>query len=345
MAAERALGASVHLLWAAEKHLRAMQIEEALPLFDEAENAGCHPDACNAGRWTCHMLLGHYERAWQQSDAITARGNPDPHRFWDGQPLEGRRVLIRCLHGLGDSLQFIRYAPLLRTKTAHLAIEAQPSLRALFEANDLADEVFTWGDPEPPWEAQVEVVELPRIFRTTLSSIPACVPYLSAGPAPARDAHNQSRPLRVGLVWSASSYNPARSLPAHIIAELFATEGVQFFSLQAGAEAHRLDPWKRQVPSLFHETHSALDTAKIVTSLDLVITVDTMMAHLAGALCCPVWTLLPYECDWRWMLGRSDTPWYPTMRLIRQQEPANWRTVIEEVKRMLRQLAASRRKS
>ncbi len=327
------------IVWAAEERLRAMQVSEALRLFDEAERGACDPDACAAGRWTCHMLQGDFERAWQESDAITSRGNPDPNRFWNGRALDGQRVLIRCLHGLGDSLQFIRYAPVLRERTAYLAIEAQPSLRALFEASNLADAVLTWGDPEPTWEAQVEVVELPRIFRTTLQTIPDRVPYLGAALSFTDGSNGGPHRLRAGVVWSSSIYNPARSIPVQTMAELFAIPNVDFFSLQAGVEGREMEPWQASVPSLYRERHSVLDTARIVQSLDLVITVDTMMAHLAGALGSPVWTLLPYECDWRWMLNRSDTPWYPTMHLFRQPEPGNWRAVIDDVKRRLMQVA------
>src|SRR5579875_3153211 len=153
-----------------------MQLAETLRLIDEAEAANHDPDECASGRWVCYMLRGEFELAWRESDAIAARGKPDPHRFWDGSSLHGRDVLIRCLHGLGDTLQFIRYAPLLRKQTRSLTIEAQPTLKPLLELCPLADRVITWGDPEPRWDKQIEVIELPRIFRTTLETIPRNVP-------------------------------------------------------------------------------------------------------------------------------------------------------------------------
>ncbi len=323
------------LFEAADQHLRSMQVPEALRSFDLAEQANCDADSCAAGRWICHMLSGNYEQAWLESDRITSRGNPDPYRFWDGRPVDGRRVLVRCIHGLGDTIQFIRYASLIRHRALTLTIEAQPALRSLLAASSLADHVITWGDAEPEWDQQIEVVELPRVFRTTLESIPTDIPYLHV-PAPAPSSPNSaSGPLRIGIVWASGPYNPARSLRLADLAALFENPRVSFFSLQAGDERAELASWAGQVTSLYDESGCVLAAAKTLLTLDLVITVDTMMAHLAGAMGRPVWTLLPFECDWRWMLNRADSPWYPTMRLFRQPRPGDWATVIQEVRRAL----------
>jgi hypothetical protein len=162
----------------AEMELKGMRPAAAIRAFERAERSGCDADLCSAGRWTCHMLLGQFESAWQESDRIAARGRPDPNRFWDGLPVDGRSVLVRCLHGLGDTLQFVRYAPLIRLRARRLIIQAQPPLKALLEEAQIADEVITWDEPEPYWNQQIEIVELPRIFRTTLASVPDSVPYL-----------------------------------------------------------------------------------------------------------------------------------------------------------------------
>ena len=314
----------------AQTCLELRQTREACQLFSAAENLGYHPDACAAGRWTCHMLRGEFESAWCESDEIARRGNPDPHRFWDGQPLQGKRVLLRCLHGLGDTLQFIRYAPAIRERASRLTVEAQPALKRLIVTSDLADEVITWGEPEPRWDQQIEIMELPRIFRTTLRSIPNDVPYLKlrqAGLDPAR----RGRTLRVGLVWYSSAYNRARSLPFKALEPLLSIGGVEFFSFQAGeARAHVRD-CGYEILNLCNED-DLLATAQGVIEMDLVITVDTMMAHLAGALGRKVWTLLPFEGDWRWMLERSDSPWYPTMRLFRQPTPGDWATAVSRIR-------------
>ncbi len=317
-----------------------MRVADALSWFNRAEQADYDADSCAGGRWTCHMLSGNFELAWRESDAITRRANPDPFRFWDGRSLAGRGVLLRCLHGLGDTIQFIRYAPLIREQARTLAIEAQPTLKLLLRESGVADHVFTWGEPEPYWDQQIEIVELPRIFRTTLQSIPNMVPYLNVSAPESIRSYDANRSLRVGLVWAASTYNPARSIPIEHFATLFGTPGVRFFSLQAGIERAQIEPWSAQVPSLCEELPSVFETARTLKTLDLLITVDTMVAHLAGALAIPVWTLLPFACDWRWMLEREDSPWYPTMRLFRQPSPGDWGRVFERVRRELQALAA-----
>lgn len=314
------------------RYADAMQITEACQCFQLAEEAGFDADHCAARRWTCHMLLGNFESAWAESDAISRRGNPDPHRFWDGQPFDGRHVLIRCLHGLGDTLQYIRYAPLIRQRATSLTVEAPPLLRTLLAQANIADRVITWGDKEPFWDQQVEIVELPLIFRTTIDSIPAAVPYLYVPSGNVDSSLSEKRRLRVGLVWASSAFNPARSLPLAQLATLFAIPEVSFFSFQAGDERAQLRHWSDHVGNRYTEGQSVLETAMGMKTMDLVITVDTMTAHLAGAMGLDVWTLLPYACDWRWMLRRTDSPWYPTMRLFRQPGPGAWEPVVQDVR-------------
>jgi hypothetical protein len=323
----------------AESKLRSRKIPEALSLFNAAARASSDPDLCAAGRWQCYMLLGDFERAWCESDEISSRGNADPNRFWDGRPLNGNRILIRCLHGLGDTLQFIRYAPLVRAIAHSVTIEAQPKLKALLAQSDLADNVITWSEAEPQWDQQVEIMELPRIFRTTVETIPRHVPYIHARALRADLRNNVPRFLRVGVAWTSSTFNPARSISIEQISPIFAIRGIAFFGLQSGPEHAELSPWSSLVHDLHDLVSSIQDTARVLKSLDLVITVDTMTAHLAGALAVPVWTLLPYECDWRWMLQRDDSPWYPTMRLFRQPEPGNWSAVVYQVGQALTALA------
>jgi len=318
------------LIERAENELRDMRVPEALQLFDDAERASSNLDACAAGRWQCHMLLGDFERAWCESDLISSRGHPDPNRFWDGRPLDGNRVLIRCLHGLGDTIQFVRYAPLVRAVARSVIIEAQPKLKTLLAESGLADEVITWSEPEPPCDQQVEVIELPRIFRTTLDTVPHHVPYLHARALSADVLASHPTFLRVGIAWNSSTFNTARSIAMGEIAPLFRVPGAAFFGLQAGPEHTELSPWP-SVTDLYDRVSTLHQTARVLKSLHLVITVDTMTAHLAGALAVPVWTMLPHQCDWRWMLHRTDSPWYPAMRLFRQPEPGNWSAVVHQV--------------
>ncbi|MBV8572669.1 MAG: hypothetical protein JO319_18770 [Acidobacteriaceae bacterium] len=321
-----------HHFVVAEQLLGERRIEEALAEFDFAEREGHDPDVCSAGRWTCMMLTGRFEAAWRESDLIAKRGKPDPHSFWDGQPCYGRRVLIRCLHGLGDTIQFVRYASLLRGIAASVSIEAQPLLKELLGLSGLADHVFTWNEPEPAWDQQIEIIELPRVFRTTLGSIPARVPYLFApgGPGCAADSG-----FRVGLVWCSSAYDPARNIPLELAGQLCSLAEVQFHSLQADPGRAGLQRCVLPIQDVYDPSGSVMAAARSLQKMDLLITVDTMMAHLAGALARPVWTLLPYQADWRWMLDRDDSPWYPTMRLFRQTSSGDWQGVIDRVRNEL----------
>ena len=326
---------SLSLFLHAENELRAQRVHEALALFHEAERNECDPDVCSAGRWECYMRLGDFERAWRESDAIAQRGKPDPNRFWHGRPLCGARVLVRCLHGLGDTIQFVRYVPLLRQIARSVVIESQPTLKTLLAESGLADHVMTWTEPEPKWDQQVEIMELPRIFRTTLETIPRFVPYIHVADGIGKSLR-ASGSLRIGIAWQSSRFNPARSVPIEQFAKIFSVPGISFFGLQPGPEHEDLQPWAGRVSDMHQHLATIRETAQLISGLDLVITVDTMMAHLAGALAVPVWTLLPFECDWRWMLEREDSPWYPTMRLFRQPEPGDWNLVIERIRKELR---------
>ena len=287
------------------------------------------------------MLAGDFEQAWRESDSIQARGEPDPNRFWDGGPLREKRIIIRCLHGLGDTIQFIRYVPLLRRFAAAVTVEAQPKLKTLVSQSEIADRVITWGESEPAWDKQIEVIELPRIFRTTLATIPRSTPYLAC--AETKEALlSRSQGLRVGIAWKASTFDVSRSVPIERMATLFTVAGCSFYGLQCGPEHTELAPWLPRVSDLHTRIATIHETAQVLRSLDLVISVDTMTAHLAGALAIPVWTLLPYECDWRWMVEREDSPWYPTMRLFRQSAGRDWRPVIARVRKELARLAGQR---
>ncbi len=288
------------------------------------------------------MLLGDFEAAWKESDAIACRGNPDPNRFWNGKSFTGQRVLIRCLHGLGDTIQFLRYAPLIRREARSLTIEVQPRLKPLIECSGLAENVITWGEPEPEWDQQVEVMELPHIFRTTIESIPAAVPYLRLPLAPRME---KAGLFRVALVWASSRFNAARSIPLEILSRICDGSNLEFYSFQGDPECEELAGCPVRIHDWDEQTNSVLGAARSLGEMDLLITADTMMAHLAGALGRRVWTLLPYEADWRWMLNRSDSPWYPTMRLFRQTEPGNWEPVAEKVRSALRRIQLRRRRT
>ena len=316
------------------------KIHAALECFDAAQSAGHALRECAAARWQCWMLLGDFERAWRESDSIESSDYRDANRFWDGRPWSGRRLMLRCLHGLGDTIQFIRYAPLLKQTCRSLTVQTHPELVTLLECVPAIDHVCTWGagyfENHSDWDTQMEVTELPRAFRTTLKTIPATAPYIHLSRERIHwgaTCLSWSDTLRVGIAWQASAWNPARSIPFADLEPLFTGGGCAFYSLQKdGGEA--MDGGSA-LSDLRPHISDVCDTASLLLNLDLIVTVDTMVAHLAGALNRPVWILLPAVADWRWMLDRSDTPWYPSARIFRQRTAGYWGEVVEEVRAAL----------
>jgi hypothetical protein len=281
-----------------------------------------------ARRWTRWMLLGDFESAWRESDLIDSTGYKDPHKFWNGKSWAGKRVMLRCLHGLGDAIQFIRYAPLLKQTCQSLTVQCHPELVTLMRQVPGVDRAVTWGEGEQDWEIQLEVTELPRVFQTSVSNIPSAVPYIVLSDQQLRWGEGllgQRHSCRVGLVWQASAWNPKRSIPPSHLMPLLSNGRCEFYIVQKGADS------SLPARDIQQYANDVADTAASMAQLDLIITVDTMTAHLAGALGIPVWILLPVRADWRWMLNRADSPWYPTATLFRQKKEGDWKGVITQV--------------
>jgi hypothetical protein len=290
-----------------------------------------------AAAWLDHMRHGDFDAAWRVSEIILASRQgapPDPSTprhlqyVWTGAPLKDRRVLVRCYHGLGDTIQFVRYAPKLRAIAQRVIVWAQPSLMPLLRTADGIDELLPLHDGEPnvDYDVDVEVMELPFIFRTRVDAVPAAIPYLHA---PASPPCTQQRPA-IGLVWAAGDWAPERSMRFADVRPLLEVPAA-WHILQVGPALDELPvgPWLRP------DTATIEATAAVMRNLDLVITVDSMPAHLAGAIGVPVWTMIPVQGDWRWMRDRDESPWYPTMRLFRQRDADDWRSVIARVVREL----------
>jgi hypothetical protein len=296
--------------------------------------------------WMQCMRQGDFEGAWRISDALLREhaGVSCAHwprhcqYVWNGTPLAGERVLIRCYHGLGDTVQFIRYAPLVKAIAREVIVWAQPALIPLLRGVAGIDLLLPLHDGRPAigYDVDVEVMELPHIFRSTLATLPADVPYLRVPPA----SLPRTRALRVGLVWCAGDWDDRRSVPVRALAPLLACPGVEFHLLQRGRARHDLPPGPGRRDS---GRDSPLEAAAVIRAMDVVITVDSFPAHLAGALGIPTWTLLHSEPDWRWLNERSDSPWYPTMRLFRQPRAGDWAPVIAHVAAKLTALAEARR--
>ena len=291
------------------------------------------------------MRRGEFSAAWRVSDSLLRRYlaalHSDKHLprhqqvIWNGASLQDKRVLVRCYHGLGDTIQFIRYAPILKTVAAQVTVWAHPTLLTLLSTACGIDRLLPLhdGTPDCEYDADVEVMELPYVFRTTLETIPAGVPYFHV------DAADIDDKIKVGLVWRGGDWDPRRDVPVSLMTRLVDVDGISFYVLQQdanGSEQH--DRFRMILP----KNGDALSTARIMRALDLVISVDSMPAHLAGSLGIPTWILLQKDADWRWMNDRSDSPWYPTMRLFRQRCAGDWEPVIAEIGVQLRKLAALR---
>jgi hypothetical protein len=296
-------------------------------------------------QWLRAMRRGDFERAWSLSDRVrAARGNRPTHHLprheqsiWDGTPLARNRVLVRCYHGLGDTIQFARYLPLLKPSVRQLIVWAQPALLDLLRTMPSIDLLLPLHDgaPEADYDVDVEIMELPYIFRTIQETIPREIPYLDV---PAAPLPKDSR-LRVGVAWRAGDWNEHRSLDSAELEPLLSRSDLAIHSLQRD-----LRPAERRAPIMLDPLRlTVYGTAQLMRSLDLVISIDSMPAHLAGALGVPTWTLLPHEADWRWMEERDDSPWYPTMRLFRQERPGDWSAVIRRFARELDGIARASR--
>ena len=267
---------------------------------------------------------------------------------WQGEVLSGKSLIIGFEAGHGDMIQFCRYAALLKAQGAvRIAVVCHPALKTLFATLHGVDEVFSLHDevPKSAWDFWTPPLSLPHFCGTRSDSIPACIPYLAAEPAKVAKWRAQlpASGLRVGLAWKGNprfENDTDRSLPSlDVLAPLAAVAGVNFVSLQKGPgekEAH-CPPAGLSVLALGERIEDFADTAAIIANLDLVISVDTAIAHLAGALGIPCWVLLPdYQTDWRWLTGRSDSPWYPSLRLFRQPAAGGWESVVADVTEELR---------
>jgi len=324
-------------------------LAEAARCFERARELEPHyPDALYR-LGTLHLLQGNFQLGWKEYENRwgTAYGVRHNRRFrqklWQGEPLQGSRILLHAEQGLGDTLQFIRYVPLVAAQGAKIILEVQPRLHRLLAQTPGTEEVVRCGEALPGFDWQCPLLSLPMIFGTGLDTVPAQIPYIFADPvqAAAWKQRLRGKPLRIGLAWGGNPRYPhdlRRSIPLKALAPLTNLGGATFYSLQMGPPARQITQ-VRPAPrllDLLHGQRDFADTAAIVANLDLVISIDTSVAHLAGAMGKPVWVLLHKSADWRWLLDREDSPWYPTARLFRQTTLGDWQGVMARVEEELR---------
>lgn len=293
-----------------------------------------------------------YEARWRQSRA-RERLRDFGRSQWRGEPIEGRTILIHTEQGFGDTMQFVRYAPLVAARGARVILECQPALARLMVGVAGVEQVIPRGQPLPEFDLHVPTMSLPLAFATTLESIPATVPYI-APPAAAGgqwiDVPELFPGRRVGLVWAGDARHydvecnmtdRRRSVSLDAYAPLFAIHGPRFFSLQIGPASAQASS-RPELVDLTARIKDFADTAGLVAQLDLVVTVDTSVAHLAGAMGKPVWVLSRLDNCWRWLTGRNDSPWYPTLRLYRQTAPGDWAPALARLTEDLARWAAAK---
>jgi hypothetical protein len=338
-------------------HFNAGRITEAIHAHEHL--LAIRPQDADAHMFTaiCYLLLGEFQRGWPEYEwrfktrfmAAPPCAKPD----WKGEGLQNKIILVEAEQGHGDSIQFVRYLRFLKTKGAKVILGCQPALYRLMTKCAAADLVLRQGDLAPAFDVVIPLLSLPGIFKMTLETLPADIPYLQAPSDSGMQAiaaiNRYPGILRVGLVWAGGAHNlndHLRSLKLDQFSDLFGIAGTKLFSLQKGDAATQLESIPPGIiTDLAPHLEDFADTAAAIQELDLVISVDTAVAHLAGALGKPVWTLLPFVPDWRWMLNREDSPWYPTMRLFRQSAPGDWASVIRRVSEELKALVRDKYKT
>ena len=273
---------------------------------------------------------------------------------WDGGPLADRTIYIYPEQGLGDTIQFVRFLPLVRDRGATVLFTCPPEFEPLLGQCQGIDQFISDGSPIPPFDVQAPLMSLPWLLGITLQSIPADVPYLTIDPKAGGSWRDQIRNVegfKIGIVWQGDFRNPkdrSRSIPQAEFLPLARIPGVRLVSLQNGPGADQLQTIQnphdvlRPSPELEPEASSLIETAAVIQGLDLVISIDSGIAHLAGGLGIPVWVALSTIGDWRWLTDREDSPWYPTVRLFRQKAPGNWGEVFQKMKDELEKLAVDK---
>ncbi len=311
-----------------------------------------HPDYAPAhlGLAFAHLAQGNYADGWKEHAwNITQQGkdSPELRAYIANGTIAGKRILLTYEGGLGDTLNFIRYAQRIKEMGAHVTVVVQAPLIPILSRCHYIDTLVTNIDPIPGYHAKATLMSLAAFFEDDERTIPQNIPYIF--PDPERLAYWQEQlkndtNFKIGICWQPDTHNDVsrlpiarRGIPLSHFYSLASTPGITLYSLQKKEGLDQLNALPENVTikafgQEFDETHgSFMDTAALMHSLDLIISTDTATAHLAGAMGRPTWLLLPFNADWRWLAGRSDTPWYPTMRIFQQEKPFNWESIIKKL--------------
>ncbi len=302
------------------------------------------------------LLMGKFGEGWLKYESrryvtrFAFRSFPQP--IWDGAPLNGKTILLFPEQGFGDTLQFIRYAPLVKQKGGRVVFECPAELVRIMRSCPGIDQILTQGSLLPPFHVQAPLLSLPTILKTSLATVPASVPYLTADSflmEKWRQELSNYPGFKIGIVWQGNprfaqpgcrASDRKRSIPLACFEPLARLPGVRLFSLQKGFGTEQLVEWKSRlgIIDLADKLQDFMDTAAVMMNLDLIISADTSPVHLAGALGRPVWAALPFTGCWRWLRDRQDSPWYPSLKLFRQSKQGDWSEVFERIAQEVRNL-------
>jgi len=331
------------------------EIESAAEVFGLALQKSPELPVIHYNHGVLLLLRGDYERGWSEYEwrwkcnevHVPTKFDSPP---WRGEPLEGKAILLHAEQGLGDTIQFARYAPMVAERGGQVFLCVQPELVGLLKNLPGVQQIASLPSRLPPFQAHCYLMDLPLAFGTRVESIPKTTPYLNPDPVLREKWAGKlatDTDLKVGLAWAGRPTHVSdhlRSMKLSQFAPLSEVPGITFYNLQkgAGSEQAIAPPTGMRWVDLIRDIDDLAETASLISQLDLVITVDSAVAHLAGALGKPVWILTRFAPDWRWMLQRENSPWYPTARLFRQTAPGDWATVVERVRHELGVLARTR---
>ena len=290
------------------------------------------------------LLSGRFEEGWKEYEWRWKIKEPLHKLYqplWNGEDRAGQTILLYAEQGFGDTIHFVRYASMVAEKGLKVIAGCQRELKSLIGSVKGISQVIAFGEVSPRFDIRCPLLSLPGIFKTSMANIPSEVPYIFPGEEIVRhwggilSGHREE--LNIGVTWAGSPghvNDRNRSLPLEMLMPLTSLNGITFYSLQKElADPNDIELMKKMnIRDYTEDIRDFSDTAGIIMNLDLVISVDTAVVHLAGALGRTVWTLLPFSPDWRWLLNREDSPWYPTMRLFRQPSPGNWTTLIDDIR-------------